>query len=168
RRKGAAPTPESAMQGKSSCGSGTFVPRSKLTTPLSWSLVHNPAMLDWDLDEAARHLASADPGFAPIIERVGPCRVSLHKVSQPFPALLHSIVYQQLSGKAAATIWGRVAALFPRKAPKPQLLLDLDDEQLRGAGLSRGKVLAARDLAVKVLDNTVPSLAAMKKMDDAR
>ncbi|MEX0899068.1 MAG: DNA-3-methyladenine glycosylase 2 family protein [Gammaproteobacteria bacterium] len=124
-------------------------------------------MLSWDLKDAARHLAAADPGFVPIIERVGPCRVSLHKVSQPFPALLHSIVYQQLSGKAAATIWSRVAALFPRNAPKPALLLELDDEQLRGAGLSRGKVLAARDLAAKVLDKTVPSLAAMKKMDDA-
>ena len=149
------------------CGSGALAPRQKINTPLSWGMVHNPAMLDWDLDEAARHLADCDPAFGAIIDRVGPCRVALHKVSQPFPALLHSIVYQQLSGKAAATIWGRVAALFPRNAPKPDLLLALSDEQLRGAGLSRGKVLAARDLAAKVSDGTVPTLARMRKMDDA-
>lgn len=124
-------------------------------------------MLDWDPRAAARHLAESDPGFAPIIERIGPCRVAIHAVTQPFPALLHAIVYQQLSGKAAATIWGRVAALFPRKQPRPQPLLDLSDEQLRGAGLSRGKVLAARDLAAKVLDGTVPRLAALKRMEDA-
>lgn len=129
--------------------------------------LHNAAMLSWNTKTAANHLAEADPRFGDIIERIGPCGLKLHPVAQPFPALLHAIVYQQLSGKAAATILGRVLALFPRKTPTPAGLLALSDEQLRGAGMSRGKVLAARDLAAKVLDNTVPKLAALKRMEDA-
>lgn len=84
----------------------------------------------------------------------------------PFRALLRSIVYQQLSGKAAKTIHERVLAHFPRRHPKPVLLLDLSDAALRGAGLSRSKVLAVRDLAEKVMDGTVPSTRRLKSMSD--
>jgi 3-methyladenine DNA glycosylase/8-oxoguanine DNA glycosylase len=126
----------------------------------------NAAMLTWNIQDAAAHLADADPRFAEIIETIGPCGLKIHPVTRPFPSLLHAIVYQQLSGKAAATIWGRVAALFPRRNPTPDGLLGLTDEQLRAAGMSRGKILAARDLAAKVLDGTVPKLAQLKKMDD--
>jgi DNA-3-methyladenine glycosylase II len=85
----------------------------------------------------------------------------------PFEEVLESIVYQQLSGKAAATIYGRVRALFPpRRVLSPQALLDTPDEALRGAGLSRAKLAAARDLAAKTLEGVVPTAAALRRMPD--
>jgi 3-methyladenine DNA glycosylase/8-oxoguanine DNA glycosylase len=124
-------------------------------------------MLQWNPKLATRHLRAADPRFEAIIDAIGPCTMEIGSPPDPFRALLRSIVYQQLSGKAASTIWGRVEVLFPRRRPRPALLLDLADEQLRAAGMSRGKVLAARDLAAKVLDRSVPGAAALKKLDDA-
>jgi DNA-3-methyladenine glycosylase II len=88
-------------------------------------------------------------------------------VQSPFQALLRAIVYQQLSGKAAATILGRVHDLFPsRQGIRPQAMLKVSDERLRQAGMSRAKVLAVKDLAAKTLEGTVPTLARLKKMDD--
>ena len=86
---------------------------------------------------------------------------------RPFDALAESIAYQQLSGKAAATIWGRVRALYPRrKFLDPKAVLNTPDEKLRGAGLSRSKVAALKDLAAKTIDGTVPSGRALAKMSD--
>ena len=80
---------------------------------------------------------------------------------------MHAIIYQQLSGKAAATIHGRLLALFPDgDGLAPQPLLDAPDDLLRGAGLSRAKVAAVRDLAAKTLDGTVPPLDILKTLDD--
>jgi DNA-3-methyladenine glycosylase II len=86
---------------------------------------------------------------------------------RPFDALAESIAYQQLSGKAAATIFGRVRALYPkRKWLDPKQLLATPDETLRGAGLSRAKVSALKDLAAKTIDGTVPSGRALIRMSD--
>lgn len=86
---------------------------------------------------------------------------------RPFDALAESIAYQQLNGKAAATIWGRVRALYPRKKYlDPKLILATPDEKLRAAGLSRSKVAALKDLAAKTIDGTVPSARALAKMTD--
>jgi 3-methyladenine DNA glycosylase/8-oxoguanine DNA glycosylase len=86
---------------------------------------------------------------------------------RPFDALAESIAYQQLSGKAAATIWGRVRALYPRKNYlDPKLVLATPDEKLRAAGLSRSKVAALKDLAAKTIDGTVPSARSLAKMTD--
>jgi DNA-3-methyladenine glycosylase II len=86
---------------------------------------------------------------------------------RPFDALAESIAYQQLNGKAAATIWGRVRALYPkRRKLDPKLVLATPDEKLRAAGLSRSKVAAIKDLAAKTLDGTVPSARALGKMTD--
>jgi 3-methyladenine DNA glycosylase/8-oxoguanine DNA glycosylase len=86
---------------------------------------------------------------------------------RPFDALAESIAYQQLSGKAAATIWGRVRALYPRKKYlDPKLVLATPDEKLRAAGLSRSKVAALKDLAAKTIDGTVPSARSLAKMTD--
>ncbi|HET7746409.1 MAG TPA: DNA-3-methyladenine glycosylase 2 family protein [Vicinamibacteria bacterium] len=96
---------------------------------------------------AVRHLRRADPVMAGIIETVGPCRLEIDP-QPPFAALLESIVYQQLTGRAAATIHGRVLkALGIRRHPRPEHVAAATDEVLRGAGLSRAKVLAIRDLA---------------------
>lgn len=86
---------------------------------------------------------------------------------RPFDALAESIAYQQLSGKAAATIWGRVRALYRRrKYLNPKLVLETPDESLRAAGLSRSKIAALKDLAAKTIDGTVPIASALAKMSD--
>lgn len=123
-------------------------------------------MLQWDPKQAVAHLRAADPRMASVIDAIGPCTMTVSGPPDPFRALLRSIVYQQLSGKAAKTIHGRVLANFPRRTPKPELLLDLDDDTLRGAGLSRGKVAAVRDLATRVLDGTVPGMRRLRNLDD--
>jgi DNA-3-methyladenine glycosylase II len=86
---------------------------------------------------------------------------------RPFDALAESIAYQQLSGKAAATIFGRVRALYPkRKWLDPEQLLGTPDETLRAAGLSRAKTAALKDLAAKTIDGTVPAGRALIHMSD--
>jgi 3-methyladenine DNA glycosylase/8-oxoguanine DNA glycosylase len=101
------------------------------------------------------------------MQRVG--RVHRPAVSRgtPFDALLRSITYQQLSGKAAGTIYGRLCALYPRRRPTPDAVLATPAGVLRGAGLSRAKVLAAHDLAARVLDGTVPATTAgLHRLDE--
>ena len=72
-----------------------------------------------------------------------------------------------MSGKAAATIWKRVRALYPRKKHlDPKEILKTPDEKLRGAGLSRSKVAALKDLAAKTIDGTVPNARALARMTD--
>ena len=86
---------------------------------------------------------------------------------RPFDALAESIAYQQLSGKAAATIFGRVRALYPKsKWLNPEKLLATPDETLRAAGLSRAKTAALKDLAAKTIDGTVPTGRALICMSD--
>jgi 3-methyladenine DNA glycosylase/8-oxoguanine DNA glycosylase len=115
---------------------------------------------------AVRELKSADPVLARLIEEVGPCRLEPTQWS-PFQALVRSIVYQQLSGKAAATILGRVLALFPEAGfPEPEALLAAPEERLRGAGLSQNKLRALKDLAEKTLAGVVPSREDMGPMSD--
>lgn len=97
---------------------------------------------------------------------MGPLKLRLRYVDDPFRALLRAIVYQQLSGKAAATIYGRLDALF-EGVPTPSALLDLPADALRGAGLSRAKTAAARDLASKTLDGTVPTRTELDALPNA-
>jgi DNA-3-methyladenine glycosylase II len=117
--------------------------------------------------EAHRHLASTDPRFAALIARSRRYEVSVLPSLRPFDALAESIAYQQLSGKAAATIWGRVRALYgKRKWLDPKKILETPDEHLRAAGLSRSKVAALKDLAAKTIDGTVPSGRKLVVMSD--
>lgn len=119
-----------------------------------------------DARAALRHLRGADRRLGEVIDRVGAYRIEMRPELTPFEGLLRAIVYQQLSGKAAGAIHGRVRALFPRRRPGPRLLLALDDEALRAAGLSRAKVAAVRDLAEKTIARVVPGRAALATMDD--
>jgi 3-methyladenine DNA glycosylase/8-oxoguanine DNA glycosylase len=113
------------------------------------------------------HLSATDPRMAALIARSLRYNVKPGGPVRPFDALAESIAYQQLSGKAAATIWKRVRALFPRrKYLDPHLVLKTPDQKLRGAGLSRSKVAALKDLAAKTIDGTVPSARALAKMTD--
>src|SRR5579859_6952609 len=121
----------------------------------------------YDPRRASRHLRRVDPLLAEVMAKVGPYRPSMRAMKSPFDSLLRAITYQQLSGKAAATIHGRVVALFPvEHGPHPELLLELPDAALRGAGLSRNKLLALRDLAAKALDGTVPDMRSLTRLSD--
>ena len=117
-------------------------------------------------EHAHRHIAESHPHMAELIARSRRYDLTPSISVRPFDALAESIAYQQLSGKAAATIWSRVRALYPKKHLHPKLVLDTPDEKLRAAGLSRSKVAAFKDLAAKTLDGTVPTRRALAIMSD--
>lgn len=126
-----------------------------------------PDGLGYDPDLACRHLAQSDPRLADLMERAGPFTMRPRPTQSLFAALARSIVYQQLSGKAASTILLRTVQLFaPRRFPTPRDLLDAAPERLRAAGLSAAKAAALKDLAAKTIDGTVPSLAQIRRMGD--
>jgi 3-methyladenine DNA glycosylase/8-oxoguanine DNA glycosylase len=120
----------------------------------------------FDARQAEEHLASNDARLREVIEAVGPLKLQLDRRASTFEMLVQSIVYQQLTGKAAATIHGRLLALFPDGRAAPGSLLGLGDGELRSAGLSRGKILAVRDLADKAIDGTLPTVQSMRTMGD--
>ena len=122
--------------------------------------------LPFDSAEALRHLKAHDARLAALIERAGPFTLRLDLSPSPFESLLESILYQQLHGKAAATIHRRVREYFGGD-PTPEMLLKTPDEPLRAAGVSGNKIKAMRDLAAKTLDGTVPTHAAITRMSDA-
>ncbi|MGA7292667.1 MAG: DNA-3-methyladenine glycosylase [Terriglobales bacterium] len=95
---------------------------------------------------AVKHLKKSDPVMAAIIGRIGPCRIQFGEPT--FHSLAESILYQQLNGKAAATIFDRFTALAGDPLT-PKGILKLTDEQMRGVGLSRQKTSYLRDLAEK-------------------
>jgi DNA-3-methyladenine glycosylase II len=119
-------------------------------------------------DEAVQHLSQADKTLARLIAQVGPCRFKPRMRRTPFQALVTSVTHQQLNGTAAETILGRVVALYPGKTfPEPKDLLATTEEQLRGAGLSRAKTAAIKDIAAKTLGGLVPTRRAAAKLTDA-
>lgn len=123
--------------------------------------------LQFDPIDAVNHLRASDAALARLIDQVGSFQLELHPSKSLFEALLRSIVYQQLHGRAAATILARVlVVLQPHGGPTPAALTAVTDETLRAAGLSRAKLAAARDLAAKCADGTVPSITEAKKLPD--
>jgi DNA-3-methyladenine glycosylase II len=154
---------------------------------------HSPRPPRYDSALALRELSAADPKLGRLIQRAGQFTLRVASAQSPFEALVESIVYQQLHGKAAATIHRRLLESFgPTLAPPtlgttlgttlgapplsqrdrvgyhptPQQILDCPNAQLRAAGLSANKALALRDLAAKTLDGTVPTLARIRRMSD--
>jgi len=122
------------------------------------SRIHRPALA---------HLRGADPVLGTIIERVGACRLEPRREGTHYEARVRSIVFQQLSGKAARTIHDRFRALYPRNRPRPELVLETDDATLRGAGLSRQKIGYLRDLSARVADGSLPLAHLGRLPDDA-
>lgn len=103
-------------------------------------------------------LREADPVMARLVDEhavVVRRDLKLERPGDAYGALLRSIVGQQLSTKAARTIYGRMTDLFDGHAPTPQQLLDVDPERIRAAGLSYGKISYLRDLAAHVEDGTL-------------
>ncbi len=118
-------------------------------------------------EHAHQHLAATDPRLAALIARSLRYNVKPVQSLRPFDALAESIAYQQLNGKAAATIFGRVRALYPRqKYLDPKKILATPNDSFRAAGLSRSKIAALKDLAAKTIDGTVPSARAIAQMSD--
>lgn len=136
-------------------------------TPPASSPALRPDGLEYDPDVACRYLAQADPKLGNLMARVGPFTMRPEPTVSLFAALARSIVYQQLTGKAAATILGRVVQVFGRRGfPTPRDFLEVSPQKLRAAGLSAAKTAALKDLAAKTLDGIVPSLAKIRRMDD--
>lgn len=121
------------------------------------------ASVDWSA--ALRHLRAADPRLAPVIDAHGP--PALAPTTNPVQSLARAIVSQQLSGKAADTIWGRFLALYPRaRFPAPAAILATPIEQLRGAGLSGAKAAAIQDLARHVVERRMVPARLPTATDD--
>lgn len=117
---------------------------------------------------AIDHLRSADPIFGPLIDRAGRFDLELRETASTFGALAEAIVYQQLSAKAAGTIYTRLCTkLAPDGGhPGPEQILAAAEGDLRSIGLSRAKELAVRDLAAKTLDGTLPGVVELGGLGD--
>jgi DNA-3-methyladenine glycosylase II len=118
-----------------------------------------------DYSIARKHLMKADPKLNQIIKRVGPCELHAAAPRDAFEALCMSIASQQLSVKAAATIFSRFCDLFPKRKPTPERVMTLTDDQIRAVGFSRPKVSFIKDLAERVLDGRL-DLKGLKKHPD--
>ena len=131
------------------------------------ALFEGDGAFSFDPETAIAHLRAADPVLAKLIEEVGPFRMQLRKARSIFVALAEAIVYQQLNGRAAASIFARVCALFPvAQGLTAEQVLRISEAKLRAAGLSNSKLLSIRDLARKAVDGEIPTLAEAHRMDD--
>ncbi len=109
-----------------------------------------------DVTLATRHLSRADPVMKRIVKAIGPCELRPGARGDNFTTLARAIVGQQLSTKAAETIWRRVVALHDDgRRIRPADLLSLSDRKLREAGMSNAKVAYVKDLAAKVESNAL-------------
>lgn len=117
--------------------------------------------------KAVRHLRAADPAMAAVIARVGRCAWEGRTDHTHFGFVLRCIVYQQLSGKAAATIFGRVQAIYGDALPTPEQMLKTPTPKLRAAGLSERKVEYAKELAARVKSGEIPLERLDAMPDDA-
>lgn len=116
--------------------------------------------------EALAHVSKKCKKLARVIKKV---RFELDPETgvTPFAALSRSIAFQQLSGKAAETIFGRFKKIYKgKKFPTPEEVLKTPDEKMRAAGLSRAKVAAIKDLALKTTEGVVPSYKELKNLSD--
>lgn len=119
------------------------------------------------MGEAEKHLSTVCKRFAGVVAKHEPFPTTFQRKNDPYRALIRAVVFQQLSGKAAATIHGRVLALFAEKDhPDPEDILGASDEVLRGAGLSRQKIAALRDISQKRLDGVIPEARSLSKLSD--
>jgi len=115
------------------------------------------------LQEAVQALLQSDPLLGAVIERSGPCRIEGRR--DPFISLAEAIVYQQLSMKAAATIWKRLEALFPGRRVTADGFVGLGPRKLRAVGLSRQKSGYLRDLASRFRDGQLTA-RDLRRMSD--
>jgi 3-methyladenine DNA glycosylase/8-oxoguanine DNA glycosylase len=124
--------------------------------------------LAFDPLSAVAHLRQADRVLARFIDTAGPFRLTMMPTRSVFGALAQTVVYQQLSNAAAATIFDRVLALPGGSEADllPEQILTATDDELRAVGLSRAKQAALRDLAERAEAGSLPTLSATRRMDD--
>jgi len=126
-----------------------------------------PANLAFDLAEALRHLSRCDQQLKRLIAETAPFEIDVEDALSPYEVLLESIAYQSISGKAAATIFGRIKALGENgRPPTPEKMLKIQMPTLRRAGLSGAKAVAMKDLAKKALAGIVPTYEEALKLSD--
>lgn len=126
-----------------------------------------PASPAFDLQEALRHLSQRDEILKALIAETAAFAIDAEAGQSPYEVLLEAIVYQSISGKAAATIFARIKALGENgRPPSPEKMVKLAPTKLRKAGLSGAKVLAMKDLAKKTLTGIVPSHDEAVKLSD--
>jgi DNA-3-methyladenine glycosylase II len=123
----------------------------------------------FDVEAAARHLRRSDGALAAWMRRIGPIAAEprWRRPFDPVDALARAILYQQLSGKAAATIVGRVEAAIGSERLHADTLARVDDVALRACGVSGNKALALRDLVRREAEGEIPTLRQMSVMDEA-
>jgi DNA-3-methyladenine glycosylase II len=126
-----------------------------------------PSLLPFGLAAAMNHLSACDTKLAELIANTLPFQTDADVLQSPYEALLESIAYQSISGKAAATIFGRIKALSGNgRPPSPEQMLKLRKPVLRKAGLSGAKIQAMKDLANKTIEGIVPTLEQASRMSD--
>lgn len=123
-------------------------------------------MLTYDPAEAVRHLRSRDRRLDRLIQQVGAFDLRRRSYHTPFHALFSAIISQQLSGKAAHSIYQRTRTLFPRGRITVPAVLGTHPDALREAGLSRAKIAAVHDLAAKYADGVLPDARRMRSLSD--
>ena len=106
--------------------------------------------------KAIAHLRKVDPTLGDVIDRIGPYKGWPSGNGTHFDAVARSIVFQQLSGKAAGTIHGRFQGLYGGRTPHPEELATTSDERLRSIGLSRQKSAYLKDLGARVASGQLP------------
>jgi len=116
--------------------------------------------------QAIQHLRNCDPRLAEWIDRLGVLQFPTPQAREPYVALLETIAHQQLAGAAARAIWARVLGLFEDGVPCPRRLVEMTEEHLRTAGLSRSKALAMKDICTRVNAGTIPSAALIGQLSD--
>ncbi len=123
--------------------------------------------LPFDLHLAKAELSAKDERLARLIQDTMEFQIEMESTDSPYEALMESITYQSISGKAAATIFARIKALGTNgRAPTPQEMLKLRAPVLRKAGLSGAKVLAMKDLARKTIEGVVPTMEEARNLSD--
>jgi DNA-3-methyladenine glycosylase II len=154
------------------CASPRPYPRSFLFSPENLNyrdptMTTQIAALPFNLAEAMNHLSAKDEKLATLIAETVQFQTDMDAAQSPYEALLESIAYQSISGKAAATIFGRIKALgTDGRPPSPEQMLKLRKPTLRKAGLSGAKILAVKDLARKTIEGDVPTREDAYKMSD--
>ncbi len=123
--------------------------------------------LPYDPEKAVAILSERDPRLGVLISVVGDFNLHFRPTQDLFEALCQAIVHQQLSGKAAGTIYKRFLELLgPVGKARPELVLNLDPDRMRGVGLSRAKTAAILDLAENCLSGTIPDGEAISELPD--
>ena len=113
-----------------------------------------------------QHLRKCDPRLGEWIDRLGVLKFPTPPVREPYVALLEIIAHQQLAGAAARAIWSRVIGLFEDGVPDAKRLVQMTEEHLRTAGLSRSKALAMKEICTRVNAGTIPSADLIGQLSD--